>query len=106
MTKALISVEGLEGVYLLRLNDGGSEVFEKFLNRFNTQYENSRKNDPFFKMAQLIRSTIMIDKDPIFGWAVYNHKRVQHDYEYILKSNGSVTQKKVDFNIDIIQDNV
>jgi len=100
MTKALISVEGLSDVYLLRLNDGNSELFTKFLNNFNEGFENKRSNDPYFKMAQLIRATIMIDKDPIFGWAVYNHKRVQHDYEYILKSNGSVTQKKVEFNID------
>lgn len=100
MTKALISVEGLSDVYLLRLNDGNSEMFNKFLNNFNEGFESKRSNDPYFKMAQLIRATIMIDKDPIFGWAVYNHKRVQHDYEYMLKSNGSVTQKKVDFNLD------
>lgn len=101
MTRAIIKVEGLENVCLVRMNDGNDGGFKTFLSKFNTQYEQKRKNDPNYKMAQLIRATVMIDKDPVFNWAVYSNDKVSVDYTHILKSDGTVLTEKNDNNYSL-----
>lgn len=95
-TSALIKVEGLKNVYLYKHYDGNPTYTLPWLEEFNKDFTQKRGDDPGYKFAQLLRSSIAdatkfnLDPSRTTGWGVMNEDNVGVDYKYLLRKDGTV----------------
>lgn len=101
-TRALIKVEGLQGVCLYKHFDGYPEATLPWLQDFNESFTKERGDDPEYKFAQLIRSSVLLqekfnlDPSTTTGWGVFTFKTsdglpdARQNYTYTLKTDGTV----------------
>lgn len=100
-TRAVIIVPGMS-VQLYKHWDGYPSATLPWLEKFNREFTQERGDDPNYKFAQLIRSSVRmaeefkLDDCPHTGWGVMS-RRVNCDEEYIytLQKDGTVTYQSV-----------
>lgn len=98
-TSALIKVEGVDYAELYKHWDGYPEATLEWLEHFNEDFTKNRGNDPEYKFAQLVRSSIReadyfnLDNNPYTGWGVVEPESWDCDFLYVLNKDGSVTIK-------------
>ena len=100
-TNAVIHIEGLPEIFVYKHWDGYPEGTLPWLKEFNRKFTAKRPDDPNYKLAQLLRSSIRnarrfrLDKDEFTGWGVFpSSVSVHFDYEYTLMLDGSVVVTK------------
>lgn len=96
-TRCTIKVEGVEFAKVYKHWDGYPEATLPWLEEFNRVFVENRGDDPQYKFAQLLRSSLMdadkfdLDESRITGWGVVEYDdNLGEDYEYILLKNGKV----------------
>ena len=100
-TNATIKVEGVDYCKLYKHWDGGKNSTLPWLEDFNKKFTASRDEDASYKMAQLIRSSsndgekFGLDPSIDTGWGVIAIDDYKGEFEYLLKTDGSVTVTKV-----------
>jgi hypothetical protein len=95
-TRSTITVEGISYAKLYKHWDGYPSATLPWLEKFNAQFTDRRGDDPEYKFAQLIRSSVYmadefgLDESTETGWGVVP---IDHSesYNYVLHSDGSVT---------------
>lgn len=101
-TPAVIKVEGFNSAKLYKHWDGYPSSTLPWLESFNQQFTTKRGNDPNYKFAQLIRSSVFmaeefkLDDSTETGWGVIPFYDNWGQYEYTLHADGSVTYKPID----------
>jgi hypothetical protein len=100
-TPAKIFVEGIDYAVLYKHFDGYPSSTLPWLEEFNTKFTENRGEDPQYKFAQLLRSTIReeyshygLDDSLYTGWGVMSPDTAWGQYEYILHTDGSVSYKE------------
>lgn len=98
-TPAMIQVPGVNAGLYKHFN-GYPENTLPWLKKFNKDFTERRGDDPSYKFAQLIRSSVRmqeefnLDADHYTGWGVVNNPEDwDPDFRYILEKDGSVTIK-------------
>ena len=100
-TNATILVEGVDYCKLYKHWDGYEDATLPWLKEFNEKFTAARGDDPIYKMAQLIRSSVFdgekfeLDLSKDTGWGVTPIDEYEGEYEYLLKIDGTVTVKRV-----------
>jgi len=101
-THALIRVEGIDYCKLYKHFDGNPENTLQWLKDFNEDFSIHNKNNSQYKMAQLIRSSIVYaDKynlgiSKYYDWGVVNYDcDCGANHTYLLKENGDVIHKYI-----------
>lgn len=97
-TRCTIKVEGFELVKVYKHWDGYPQATLPWLEKFNKEFSDRRGDDPSYKIAQLLRSSVFdciefkLDDSKETGWGIiaYNDDAGE-DYEYILHKNGDVS---------------
>lgn len=96
-TNATIEVEGVNHAIVYKHWNGYPEATLPWLKKFNEEFTGNRGDDPDYKFAQLLRSSVNdaaefnLDTSKETGWGVYPYKECNSfDYHYILKADGSV----------------
>jgi hypothetical protein len=99
-TPAKIYVEGIDYAVLYKHFDGYPSKTLPWLEKFNKNFNENRGDDPQYKFAQLLRSTVRdeyseysLDDSLYTGWGVFPPDRISGRYEYTLHKDGSVTYK-------------
>jgi hypothetical protein len=102
-TRSVIKVEGLTNAQLYKHYDGYPGATLPWLEKFNTQFTQRRGEDPSYKFAQLIRSTVFmkdefnLDESTDTGWGVVGYSdNLGQEFEYLLKSDGTVTYRQIE----------
>ena len=99
-TNATIIIEGAEFAKVYKHWDGYPESTLKWLEDFNSNFAEERGEDPDYKFAQLLRSSVRdgekynLDDSSTTGWGVLTMDDYKGDYEYTLHNDGSVTYKE------------
>lgn len=101
-TRAVIKIEGIDYVQVYKHCDGYPKTTLEWLEDFNSDFTKNRGDDPEYKLAQLLRSSARdgdkydLDQSKYTGWGLqpYNSD-VWQEYEYLLKTDGSVEVKEV-----------
>lgn len=100
-TNATIKVEGINYCKLYKHWDGYEKATLPWLEAFNKEFTASRGDDASYKMAQLIRSSFKdgekfgLDLSLDTGWGVVAIDDYEGEFEYLLKTDGTVTVKRV-----------
>ena len=96
-TRASIAVEGFKEVKVYKHWDGYPEATLPWLEKFNKDFAEKRGNDPTYKFAQLLRSSVRdaeeFDLDPSVhtGWGVVPRgDDYGEEFRYFLKADGTV----------------
>ena len=98
-TAAVIRVEGSE-LEVYKHFDGYPEGTLPWLKSFNEDFSENRKNDPDYKMAQLLRDSVRsgdtfnLDGSHYTGWGVSTKGTNGYCYLYTLKEDGTVEISK------------
>ena len=101
-TNALITIEGVDNIYVYKHWDGYPDATLQWLKDFNESFKRNRGDDSSYKAAQLLRSSAfdaekyVLDASKYTGWGVfteYNGGGVDVDYIYKLMKDGSVGAK-------------
>ena len=102
-TRATIKVEGVNFVKVYKHWDGMPSATLPWLENFNKEFTEKRGDDPSYKFAQLLRSSAFdseefnLDQSKETGWGVVKFgDSCGENYEYILKTDGSVTYREVE----------
>jgi hypothetical protein len=99
-TPAKINVEGIESVSVYKHWSGYPEATLPWLEKFNREFTEERGDDPSYKFAQLLRSSVLmadefgLDPSTYTGWGVIPRDEVWGVYSYILHIDGSVSYKR------------
>lgn len=99
-TTATIQIESFKTAVLYKHWDGNPESTLKWLEDFNNDFIKNRGNDPEYKFAQLVRSSIRdakkygLDDSKYTGWGVFGFDQVDCEYRYRLMNNGEVEVKR------------
>lgn len=95
-TRSTISLEGFKPI-LYKHWDGYPEAMLPWLKKFNAEFTQKRGDDPHYKMAQLLRSSVFmknefsLDESQTTGYGVFEKfKDIGQEYSYILMKDGSV----------------
>ena len=100
MATAKITVEGNAQICLYKHFDGDPESTLPWLEWFNKDFTSERGDDPEYKLAQLIRSSVRdcqkfnLDPSIYTGWGVGLSKNFDCNFAYILHKDGTVTGKR------------
>jgi len=101
-TRAIIKVQGYKTAQLYKHFDGYPEGTLPWLEAFNKDFTDNRGDDPDYKFAQLIRSSIRDAEEfglgtcKYTGWGVVPlSEDMGAVYEYCLMGDGSVNVKKL-----------
>ena len=101
-TRCTIKIEGVDYAKCYKHFDGYPEATLKWLEDFNKDFNKNRGNDPEYKFAQLLRSSVRnakkydLDKSKYTGWGVISYNEYYgEEYEYTLHKDGSVTYKEI-----------
>ena len=95
-TNAVIQVEGVDGIELYKHWDGSPDSTLPWLEWFNKDFQKNRGDDPEYKLAQLVRSSIRdaekfhLDPSDYTGWGIDASDSHSYEYLYILKNDGTV----------------
>ena len=96
-TRAAIKLEGFEVCQMYKHWDGYPEATLPWLQKFNAEFSAHRKDDPEYKMAQLLRSSSYmrdefgLDSSNTTGWGVTAYgEGWGQEFTYILMNDGSV----------------
>ena len=98
-TRAIISIEGFTTARLYKHFDGAPAHTLPWLEAFNKDFTENRGDDPEYKFAQLLRSSIRdaeefnLDKSKHTGWGVIPNSAFDNcgaQYYYRLMNNGTV----------------
>ena len=100
-TRALIHVQGLPQVAVYKHWDGSPESTLPWLEKFNKEFAEKRGDDPSYKFAQLLRSSVRdaeefrLDTSTETGWGVVANDVVDcgEEYTYTLLTDGRVIVK-------------
>lgn len=95
-TTATITIEGNNFAKVYKHWDGYPEGTLPWLEKFNKEFTKNRGDDPDYKFAQLLRSSIRdadkfkLDSSETTGWGVvpFNH---EEEYNYVLHADGTVS---------------
>jgi hypothetical protein len=101
-TSAIIIVEGMDSACVYKHWDGYPESTMPWLEKFNEAFFDERGEDPAYKFAQLLRSSIRdaaefaLSIDKFTGWGVlplYDETRngEYSNFTYTLHADGTVT---------------
>lgn len=97
-TRATIKIEGVTFARVYKHYDGYPEGMLPWLEEFNQSFAEARGDDPEYKFAQLLRSSVLLgdkyslDDSPTTGYGVIPYSSdCCDDYEYTLHKDGSVT---------------
>ena len=97
-TSAKINVEDITYASLYKHWDGYPDGTLPWLEKFNTEFTQERGDDPEYKFAQLIRSSVLmseefgLDSSTTTGWGIIPREEAWGvQYEYTLHSDGRVT---------------
>ena len=99
-TRATVKIEGISFAKLYKHFDGYPEKMLPWLEEFNHRFTEVRGDDPTYKFAQLLRSSMepefQLDPSKSTGYGIipYNSD-FGAVYEYILNVDGSVTYKTI-----------
>ena len=94
-TNALIEIEGLKIAKVYKHWDGDKEATLPWLKAFNADFAKERGDDPEYKLAQLLRSSVRAEKEfnldasKHTGWGVVPYHQTM-EYNYLLKADGTV----------------
>lgn len=96
-TRAVIIVEGLNYAQVYKHHDGYPESTLAWLEKFNQAFSHERGDDPEYKLAQLLRSSVRdaeefnLDTSMCTGWGItgYGDDNGQ-EFTYLLRTNGTV----------------
>lgn len=127
-TRAIIRVAGIEYAEVYKHWDGYPEATLDWLQDFNADFKQNRGDDPEYKLAQLLRDSARgikevpdpykpgktcdehprgLDPSKYTGWGVMPYKsRCGQEFEYTLNADGSVTHRKVPWNMDPAEESV
>ena len=101
-TRATIKIEDVTFAKVYKHFDGYPEATLPWLESFNKRFYEDRGDDPAYKFAQLLRSSVRdqveynLDASKETGWGVVEYDDTcGAEYEYILKTDGSVTYAKI-----------
>lgn len=101
-TRSVIKVEGFTTAQLYKHWDGYTEATLPWLEKFNQQFTEKRGDDPSYKFAQLIRSSVLmaeefgLDESTETGWGVFEYNDdMGQEYEYTLHTDGTVTYHRL-----------
>lgn len=100
-TRCMIKIEGIDFAKVYKHWDGYPEAMMDWLQKFNKEFTESRGEDPQYKFAQLLRSSI-VDYETYneerrvnqltLGWGVVGFDdEMWEEYTYTLHTDGSVT---------------
>ena len=98
-TSATISVVGINYVTVYKHWDGYPDATLPWLEKFNKEFSERRGNDPQYKFAQLLRSSVRmgeefdLDGSTETGWGVVPFGETAQ-YNYFLHPDGSVTYEE------------
>ena len=102
-TRATIKIEGINFAKLYKHFDGYPNATLKWLEDFNKDFFDNRGDDPEYKFAQLLRSSVRdsyrfdLDDSKYTGWGIVDYDAVAgENYEYTLLNDGSVTYTAID----------
>jgi hypothetical protein len=97
-TRSTIKVEGFNTAKIYKHWDGYPDAMIDWLLSFNADFVLNRGDDPSYKFAQLLRSSVFdaekfkLDNSRHTGWGVVEiDADCGEDYEYTLLKNGKVT---------------
>tara|TARA_R100001129_G_scaffold85_2_gene127 strand:+ start:845 stop:1147 length:303 start_codon:yes stop_codon:yes gene_type:complete len=97
-TRCTIIVEGIDLVKVYKHHDGYPEATLEWLQSFNEDFAKNRGDDPEYKIAQLLRSSVRDSKryglDPRkhTGWGVIpRDSDAGEEFEYVLHKDGRVS---------------
>jgi len=97
-TNAIIQIEN-SPIKLYKHWDGYPEATLDWLKEFNQDFAENRGDDPEYKIAQLVRSSVTLaekynlDNSKYTGWGLLTNQNWNADYTYTLKNNGEVEVK-------------
>ena len=96
-TRSTISIQGFKPI-VYKHWDGNPEAMLPWLTKFNKQFTERRGIDPHYKMAQLLRSSVLmrdefaLDASEVTGYGVFEKfEDIGQEYNYLLLDDGSVT---------------
>lgn len=95
-TRSTISVVGVTYASVYKHWDGYPSATLPWLEKFNKEFSQRRGDDPQYKFAQLLRSSVLmgdefgLDDSTETGWGVVPFG-VTEEYNYFLHPDGSVT---------------
>lgn len=97
-TRCTIKIEGIDYAKVYKHWDGYPDATLKWLEDFNRNFSKNRGDDPAYKLAQLLRSSIRacsiynLDPSQYTGWGVIGiNEDWCQEFEYILHKEGSVS---------------
>ena len=97
-TRSTIKVEGQDKVKVYKHFDGYPKATLEWLEEFNKTFTKNRGDDPEYKFAQLLRSSIRdadkynLDASEFTGWGVVGFDdSCGAEFKYILHKDGAVT---------------
>jgi len=101
-TRCTIKIEGINYAKVYKHWDGSPKHTLQWLKHFNKSFTENRGEDPIYKFAQLLRSSIYdaktygLNESLFTGWGVVElSEGMGAEYEYTLKINGKVTYKSI-----------
>lgn len=105
-TRATIKINGIMFAKVYKHYDGNPESTLAWLKEFNEDFSKERGDDPEYKFAQLLRSSIRdaaffnLDDSKHTGWGVIPYcMKYGADYEYTLHEDGKVTVQELDGSV-------
>ena len=106
-TSATIIIENIEFCKVYKHSDGYPKAILGWLEDFNRDFKKNRGFNPNYKFAQLLRASVRdadkynLSHNKYTGWGVVDmHEDVGEEYIYLLKNNGDVLYKKVNYDED------
>tara|TARA_R100001015_G_C4519415_1_gene88837 strand:- start:137 stop:448 length:312 start_codon:yes stop_codon:yes gene_type:complete len=101
-TRCTIKVEGIDSVKVYKHYDGYPEATLEWLSWFNEDFTDKRGDDPEYKIAQLLRSSVRDSKtyglgqSKHTGWGILPMDNdAGEDFEYVLHKDGNVSFKSI-----------
>ena len=101
-TRATIKVEGVNYCKLYKHFDGYTSATLEWLEDFNKDFTVNRGDDPEYKFAQLLRSTVRdqekydLDDSQYTGWGVMPYDGGWgEEFQYRLNTDGTVSWNEV-----------
>lgn len=101
-TRSCVKIEGVNYAKLYMHWDGYPMHMLPWLKAFNSRFDKNRGDDPEYKFAQLLRFSAKharkygLDKNDFTGYGIMSYDNdTGEEYEYTLKSDGSVVYKQL-----------
>jgi hypothetical protein len=102
-TRCTITIEGQNSVKVYKHHDGYPSATLEWLEDFNKEFTAERAHDPSYKLAALLRSSILdaekydLGTSRFTGWGIVPiNDDCDEEWEYHLYSNGRVSCHEVE----------